>query len=319
MVDTRFQGVVLTARHGELLDVACSGFADRDAELLCTPQTRSPLASVSKQFAAVVALLLVDRGVIELDDSVRRHLPDAPAQWNDVSLRQLMTHTAGISHWSDEPGFVPSTPMDPAERLALLLRSPLITEPGTEWRYSSPGYIVLAGALAAAARTPYSQLVTELIIDELDLRSTAAGEPKAATAAQGYRAGERVDPWQLHSMPGTGDIWSSATDLLRFLTALHSGALLPPPAQQTFRELRVPLPNTSPATDAIRTSAYGCGSFFGTIHGADARLHPGDNPGYLSLAAWLPESRTVVVALSNDETSDIETAVAEAAVSAASR
>jgi CubicO group peptidase (beta-lactamase class C family) len=106
-------------------------------------------------------------------------------------------------------------------------------------------------------------------------------------------------------MPGTGDVWSTAGDLARFLSALHSGQLLPSTVQPLLHQLRVPHPNSSEGS--IRASAYGAGHFIGTVDGHRARLHPGDNPGYQSLAVWLPETSTVAVVLSNDEAVDIET------------
>jgi CubicO group peptidase (beta-lactamase class C family) len=315
---TAFNGAVLTARDGAPLDTSCEGLADRARGLQWSAHTPSQVASISKQFAAAVALLLADQGVVGLDDPVRRHLPIAPSQWEDVSLRQLMTHTAGVSHWSELAAFVPSAPMHAAERLAGLLDGPLVARPGSEWRYSSPGYIVLAGALAAASGRPYAELARELIVDRLGLQATTIGEPPGDAAAAGYRDGEPVAPWELHTMPGTGDVWSSASDLLRFVTALHTGALLPSSQQDVFRELHVPLPPKAAEPRSIHTVAYGCGHFLGTVHGDEARLHPGDNPGYLALAAWLPSTQTAVVALSNDEASDIEAIVADA-VSASRR
>lgn len=310
MADGIFTGVVLTVRDGQVLNVRSVGFVDGGTRLPWSAATPTQIASISKQFAAVVALLLADCGVLDLDDAVRRHQKSAPPRWDDVSLRQLITHTAGVSHWSEAPGFVPATSMAAAERLERIFAAPLHRPPGTEWRYSSPGYIVLASALGAAAGRPYQALVRDLIIDRLGLAATTVGEiPREG--ARGYRGESEVASWNLETMPGTGDIWSSATDLAAFLAALHSGQLLPTSAQKVFREMQVPRQNDA-SDGALRTTSYGCGHFIGTVRGAEARLHPGDNPGYLSLAAWLPQQRSVIVALSNDEKCDIEAAVVAA-------
>jgi CubicO group peptidase (beta-lactamase class C family) len=275
-----------------------------------TIETRSQVASISKQFVAACALILIDRGAVELDDPVSRHLPAAGSAWDAVSVRQLVTHTSGMSHWGDQPGFAPSTPTPAGERVRWFLAAPRTGRPGEAFRYSSPGYVVLSAVLAAAAGRPYEELARELIIEPLGLAATHLGSAGSGPAALGYRAGEPVASWDLGSMPGTGDVWSTAGDLARFVSALHTGGLLPPAVQPLLREVQVARPDSSDSR--ISAHAYAAGHFVGTVDGQPAYLHPGDNPGYLSLALWLPDSSTAVVVLSNDETDDIESVAADA-------
>lgn len=228
-----------------------------------------------------------------------------------------------MAHWGELPGFDPAQPLEPAQRLEWLLAAPLTGRPGQGWRYSSPGYLVVAAVLAHVTQLPYPELVENHIIGPLKLTATTVGTPLAGEAALGYRHGQPVTPWQLHAMPGTGDICSDATDLARFITALHTGALLPPQLQPLLHGLAVPQ-RPQPRESASRASAdrppsritsteYCAGHFHGTIDGQPAYLHPGDNPGYQSLAAWLPDTATVIVTLSNHEDDDIEQAVADLA------
>lgn len=285
-----------------------SGFADRAADRPWTTGTRSQVASISKQFVAACALVLVDRGVLGLDDPVSRHLPGAGPAWDDVTVRQLLTHSSGMSHWGDHPGFAPSAPTPADERLRLFLAAR--RSGAGEFRYSSPGYVVLSAMLAAAAGRPYERLAQDLVIEPLGLTATSLGSPGTGPAALGYRAGESVPSWDLGSMPGTGDVWSTVADLARFVAALHTGELLPPSVQVLLHEVRVPYADSSDSR--VRASAYAAGHFVGTVDGQPACLHPGDNPGYQSLALWLPETSTTVVALSNDEADDIESVAADA-------
>lgn len=299
------------ARGDSILGESCDGFADITAEVGWTLETRTQIGSISKQFAACVALVLADRGAITLDDSVASMIPGRPEQWNKVSVRQLLTHTSGMSHWGDLPGFDAAQPLDSAERLTRLLTAPLAGPPGRTWRYSSPGYIVLSAVLESAGQRPYAELVHEHIIDRLGLTRTTVGHGGGSDAAHGYKCGVPVTPWQLHTMPGTGDIWSSARDLARFLTALHGGGLLPEAVQPVLHDINVALGPLAEPSARIVTNGCGLGHFRGTIDGHFAYLHPGDNPGYQSLAAWLPETDTLVVALSHDEAEDIEQSVGE--------
>jgi CubicO group peptidase (beta-lactamase class C family) len=311
-----FSGARLVIRPG-LVFKRESGLADRAAGRPWTMDTQSQVASISKQFVAACALMLVDRDALDLDDPVSRHLAAAGPAWDEVTVRQLMTHTSGMSHWGDEPGFSASTSTPADERVRLFLTAPRPGRPGEAFRYSSPGYVVLSAVLAAVAGRPYRELARELVIEPLGLTATHLGSPGPRPAALGHRAGERVASWDLGSMPGTGDVWSTAGDLARFVSALHTGELLPPAVQPLLHEMRVRIPDSSDSR--IRAHGYAAGHFVGTVDGQSAYLHPGDNPGYQSLAVWLPGSSTVVVVLSNDESDDVEVLAAEALREAADR
>lgn len=314
-----FTGAGLAVRGGSVVASWCAGFADAAQRRRWTLQTRTQVASISKQFAAAITLLLVEQGALTLEDSVAAFFTDCSAQWRPVSIRQLLTHTAGMAHWCDLPGFDPAQSLEPAQRLELLLAAPLTDRPGQNWRYSSPGYIILAAVLEHATQRPYSELVQNHIIGPLELTATTVGTPLASDSALGYRHGQPVTPWQLHTMPGTGDICSDATDLARFIAALHSGTLLPAQIQPMLHSLAVPQRTPASASPAsggrparrVTSDEYCAGHFHGTIDGQFGYLHPGDNPGYQSLAAWLPETGTAIVVLGNHEDDDIERAAAD--------
>lgn len=133
--------------------------------------------------------VLADQGAVTLDDSVASVIPGCPEQRNKVSACQLLTHTSGMSHWCDLPGFDPAQPFDLAGRLTLLLAALLTDPPGQTWRYSSPGYIVLSVVLESAGQRPYSELVHEHIIDRFGLTRTTVGHGGGCDAAHGYKCG----------------------------------------------------------------------------------------------------------------------------------
>jgi CubicO group peptidase (beta-lactamase class C family) len=274
----------------------------------CSLSMRFQIASVSKQFAAVAALMLVEHGALDLHEPVSRWFPDAPAAWRDITPHHLLTHTSGIGHWADIPGFVPSAAMDLDHRLALFQRAPLVSAPGTEFRYSSPGYLLVGDVVGRVAGQPYAEFLAQRILAPLNLTNTNTGPPPAdAEVARGHRNGEPVTPWELASMAGTGDIWATAGDLTRFTVALHSGELL---AARAYRAMVTP----HVAIDEQRS--YGYGIYLGPIAGLAARYHTGDNPGFLALTAWLSDDVAVTV-LSNDEVTDVEQVAHDALARAA--
>jgi CubicO group peptidase (beta-lactamase class C family) len=302
------RGAVTVTRAGSVEVELAGGLADAGSGAGCTPQTRFQIASVSKQFAATAVMMLAESGAVALGEPVARWLPDSPAQWQQVTLHHLLTHTAGVRHWCDAPGFEPSQPMSIRDRLALIQQAPLLTEPGTQWRYSSPGYLLAGLIVERASGRPYPDFLTERILSPLGLTSTTAGgAPAGAVTARGYRNGEPVVPWDLSAMPGTGDICSTVGDLARFTTALHSGQLLTDGSLRLLRTAHAPVGTGDGSGDGWLTSdGYGYGQFVGTIARQTAYFHPGDNPGYQSFAAWIPAHAVCVVILTNDETTSIE-------------
>jgi CubicO group peptidase (beta-lactamase class C family) len=302
---TGLHGTAMVARAGSVRAEAAGGLAEVEAGLPCTADTRFQLCSVSKQFTAAAVLLLAEAGRLDLHEPVTRWLPAAPPPWRQITLHHLLSHTAGVPHWNEAPGLDPSQPMGVSERLAAVQAAPLCTGPGGGWHYSSPGFILAGHIAERASDQPYPEFLTERILAPLNLTETTAGDAPAG-AARGYRDGRPVPSWDLTAMPGTGDLWSTARDLTRFVTALHEGRLITPASLRAMCTPHAPL---SDDEGDLITTGYGYGMFTGTFAGQEARYHPGDNPGYQSLAGWLPDRSASIVILANDEVADMSSLV----------
>jgi CubicO group peptidase (beta-lactamase class C family) len=298
------RGAAIVTCAGRVTLEFATGLADAEAGVKCTPRTRFQIASVSKQFAAVAAMLLAESGKLDLAEPVTRWLPGSPPQWHQVTLHHLLTHTAGVRHWGDALGFDASQPIDLAERVALILQAPLLTDPGTCWHYSSPGYLLAGHIVEQASGQPYAEFLTKQVLVPLGLASTSVGDvPAGAGAARGYRDGQPVTPWELSAMPGTGDICSTVGDLARFTAAVHSGSLIGQRSLQAMITPHVPVPDGQGTSDGwVTCDGYGYGQFIGRIAGHPACFHP----GYQSLAVWLPGQAACIVILANDEAADTE-------------
>jgi CubicO group peptidase (beta-lactamase class C family) len=139
-------GTAIVTRGGSVEADLAGGLADIEASVPCTPATRFQICSVSKQFTAAAVMLLVESGRLDLREPVAGWLPDGPPQWREVTLHQLLSHTAGVPHWREAPGLDPAEPMRISERLEIIRDTPLRAEPGAQWHYSSPGFL-LAGLI----------------------------------------------------------------------------------------------------------------------------------------------------------------------------
>jgi CubicO group peptidase (beta-lactamase class C family) len=293
-------GVAMVTRDGTVVTELAAGPADTATGTPCTPATRFQLCSVSKQFAAAAVLLLAESGRLALADTVDRWLPGGPPQWSGVTLHHLLSHTAGVPHWLEAPDLDPAAPMNIGERLAVIQRTPLRTEPGVAWHYSSPGFLLAGRIVEQASGQPYGQFVTERILSPLGLAATTIGGGPDVLAARGYQDGQPVAPFDFDTMPGTGDIWSTAADVTRFTAALHAGDLITDGSLRAMCTPHAPVGDEDPGEPPMVTTGYGYGMFTGTFGGHATYYHPGDNPGYLSFAGWIPDRSASIVILAND-------------------
>lgn len=180
--------VALVAREGRLVYHRAIGRADRERDIAMREDAIFRLASMTKPLVAVTALALVDRGTISLDDPVTAYLPNLTPQLADgsappITLRQLLTHTSGLSYRFFEPPDGPyhragvsdgldapgRTWADNERRLASV---PLLTQPGTRFHYSL-SIDVLGEAIARATQTSLPELVARIVTTPLGMRDTA--------------------------------------------------------------------------------------------------------------------------------------------------
>ena len=212
--------------------------------------------------------------------------------------------------------------MPVGDRLEIIAATPLRAEPGARWHYSSLGFLLAACIVQRASGQPYPEFLAEHILSPLKLaRTTVGGVP--AAAARGYRDGQPVSPFDLDTMPGTGDIWSTGGDLTRFTIALHGGELITASSLHAICTAHAAInedegddggdgggdddgQSDSDGEPRVTTTGYGYGMFTGVFAGHTVYFHTGDNPGYLSLACWIPDQAASIVILANDEAASME-------------
>jgi CubicO group peptidase (beta-lactamase class C family) len=176
--------VVLVAENGKLTYQRAAGFADREAARLVALDTPFRFASVTKPFTVMAALKLIEQGRLEPDGLVAKHLPDfqprlADGSVAEITVAQLMTHTAGLDYRFQQPGngsYARSAILDGleegqgtlAENLKRIASVPLDLKPGSTWRYSV-ATDVLGAVIEAVAGQPLDRTVQALVIDPLKL------------------------------------------------------------------------------------------------------------------------------------------------------
>lgn len=272
--------------HAELVQGV--GATARDGETVDAERTVYDLASLTKVVSTTTAaMLLYEDGRLDLDAPVSRYLPEFSGGDKDrVTVRQLLAHTAGLPAGATPRGDTPD------ERLASLIRTPLVREPGVKAEYSDVGFVVLFAALENAAGEPVPALLERRVWEPLGMNATeyTPGEDCARCAPTWRnKAGKPVagivhDPIAraLGGVAGNAGLFSTAADLSRYAAMLASGGelegvrILKPETIDTFatrqegaseRALGWETPNangTGAAGRSMSEHAFGHTGFTGT-------------------------------------------------------
>lgn len=231
-----FSGVVLVAEKGSVVFKKAYGKADREWDIPMTTDTRFKIGSVSKPFTAILILMLVEEGLIQLDGRITDYLPEYEGEMgNSITVHQLLTHTSGIleSPDPDQESIAERLYHSLADMAMYAERSPLYFPPGTGFHYSNLAYSLLAYIAERTARMPYDILLEERICRPLGMKSTGqhdASQIQSKLAKgyeykllQGFENASWFDPSYAR---GYGGLISSADDLFKLDQALYDNTLL---------------------------------------------------------------------------------------------
>lgn len=230
-----FAGVVLVARHGEVLLQKAWGAANRETGAPATLDTRYRLGSMNKMFTSVATLQLVEAGKLSLDETVGKILPDYPNKdvASKVTVRHLLTHTGGTGDiFGPEFDKNRLTLREHGDYLKLYGSRGLTGEPGATFDYSNYGFVLLGAIIEKVTGMSYYDYVRSRIFQPAGMTSTDSlpeteAVPNRSTGAMkdngGWVPNTDTLPWRGTSAGGG---YSTAGDLLRFAQALESGKLI---------------------------------------------------------------------------------------------
>jgi CubicO group peptidase (beta-lactamase class C family) len=154
--DGRFQGVVLVRSGGETLIRRAYGWSNAEWDVPTTPAAKFRIGSITKQFAAAAVLQLQEQGQLSLEDRITRFYSEAPAEWSNVTIENLLRHTSGI-RLTELPTFQPRLPL-PGRTVATVHDRPLAFAPGTRYEYST-GYPLLGPIVERASGLSWPEYV----------------------------------------------------------------------------------------------------------------------------------------------------------------
>src|SRR6266850_4937923 len=157
-----FSGTVLVMKEGKPLLAAAYGKANYELDVPNTVETKFRLGSITKQFTAMAVMILAERGKLNIEDPIGKHLESTPQAWDNITIRHLLTHTSGIPSYTGFPQMMSRTVRLPAtvdEIIATFKDKALEFEPGEKFTYSNSGYIVLGKIIERASGQDYETFV----------------------------------------------------------------------------------------------------------------------------------------------------------------
>lgn len=295
---------VAIAQDGRIVFAEGFGYANVEVRAPATAETVYRLASVSKPITAVGILRLVEEGKLRLDEDIRTYLPEFPDKGKKITVRQLLNHTSGIRHYQGLESLRNVHYDGPIPALEIFRNDPLVSDPGTEYHYSTYAYTVLAAIMEKVSKKTFPDYMRDAVWRPAGMETAGVEDQRriVLNRASGYFLGpdgewqNAVDVDLSYKWGGGGQV-GTVLDLCSFGNALLEGRLL---SKRTLDEMWTPskLSNGS-------TIPYGLGWGVTTYRGERLYSHNGAQQGARSSLWILPERRVVIAVLTNYESHDI--------------
>lgn len=304
-------GSFLVSQHGKIIYTGAIGLASSDPNSRLTPKSAFDIGSISKQFTAAAIIRLEEQGRLDIGDPVSRYLPGFP--YPQITIHQLLTHTSGVpdvmpyySRLLKKGDTKGSIEMDDVVSVLAGEKPPLVSDPGSKWKYSNTGYVLLAKVIEVVSGKSYAGFLKDAFFIPLKMNSTLVRTPTnkgtIRARARGFLASAdgQVKPYD--QIPhlflyGAGGIYSTTADLLRWAESLQNGKVMTP---AHWKEA------THPTTLSDGTVIpYGFGlSLKPSPLGQRRITHGGHWRGFKTDLTLFPETDTVIVLLTNNGEND---------------
>jgi CubicO group peptidase (beta-lactamase class C family) len=276
------------------------GLADMENRTPAKPESSYRLASITKTITALAILHLVKEGKIDLDSEIQTYVPYFPRKKWPVTVRQLLGHLGGISHYRDYSveGHI-KEPKTTRQALAIFQDFDLVAEPGTRYNYSTYGYNLLGAAIEGASGLPYGEYIRRSILEPLGMTDSRLDNPLAVipNRVQGYQliGGELQHSEFVHlsSRFAGGGLRSTVVDLLKYARAIIDGKIL---KEATWRKMFTPM-----ALSSGLLTGYGMGWQVQPWDGHFAAGHSGAQPETRTQILLFPADKFAVAIACNLE------------------
>jgi CubicO group peptidase (beta-lactamase class C family) len=285
-------------KEGKVIKSKGYGYANLELNVPTTPNTVYQIGSLTKQFTAVAIMLLVQENKIGLDDKISKYLKDISPAWQEITVRQLLTHTSGLAMdgilTTDKTFFADYTEEEMLKSAAAL---PVVSAPREQFSYSNLGYNLLAMMIEKVSGKTYAEFVKERLFQPLGMTATRVNDKTAIipNRAQGYlwiggdlRLCEQLSPTRYM---GSASLLSTALDLAKWDAALSTRAFLTDASRKAMWTPAVL--KTGKPTD------YGFGWFISSVKKHTNINHNGAINGFLANISRFVDDNLTVIVLAN--------------------
>jgi CubicO group peptidase (beta-lactamase class C family) len=304
---------LLVSRNGVPIREQGFGLASLELSVPVTPKTIFQSGSVGKQFTATAVMLLVEEGKIGLEDPLSKYFADGPDWWKDVTIRELLSHTAGFTDYPKD--FDLRKDYSEEELLKMVETIPPAYPPGTSWAYSNLGYVTLGVLIHKVTGQYFGDFLQERVFKPLGMSTTRI--ISEADIIPNRAAGYRLDKGQLKNQEwvspsanstADGSLYFTILDLAKWDAALYTERVL---KESSKREMWTvaPLKDGKP-----NRGRYGFAWFVETQNGHRVVEHEGQWQGFKSQISRYVDDELTVVVLVNSGTCDPHLIADEVAV-----
>lgn len=300
----KFDGAILVAEEGKVIYQKAFGWANREWDIPNQTDTKFRIASMTKQFTAMLIMQLVAEKQLTLTEPITTYLPEYPKEsGNKINIHHLLTHTAGIPNYTsfDDYRSIMRRPMQPTEIIYLFADSSLQFTPGERFSYSNSGYVVLGAIIEKVSGKSYEKVLQEKILKPLGMNHTGIDKPGRVlkNRALGYNEnGANYMNANFIDMSvafAAGNIYSTVEDLFLWDQALYTQKLLPANYMDLIFTPHIP----------AWGQHYGYGWNIGKKRIGNTKdylpvvEHDGGINGFNSLIVRVPSARSSIILLNN--------------------
>jgi CubicO group peptidase (beta-lactamase class C family) len=241
---TNAPAISVAFQHGDFYYENAWGLADIENQVEAKPASSYQIASTTKPMTAFAILKLWEMGKIDLDTEVQTYYPSFPKKKYPITIRQILAHTSGISHYrsdSKEEKHI-KEPYSTEMAIGIFKDWELLFEPGTDWEFSSYGYNLLGAVIEEVNGQSYEDFLKEHIWVPANMENTMMDDPIAIVPnrVRGYfKNGSNIENGEyldISSRFGAGGVRSTVQDIVKMGTALKNGKILKPETVQVMLE-----------------------------------------------------------------------------------
>ncbi|MFT5764763.1 MAG: CubicO group peptidase (beta-lactamase class C family), partial [Saprospiraceae bacterium] len=263
-----------------------------------TIDTKFRIGSISKPITAVAVMILVEKGLIDVNEHLSTYISDIPVTWKDITIHQLLTHTSGLAFQPEDMDTKHNLTIEKTFEMYQSL--PLVQESGTAMNYSNMGYFVLSIIIEKVSNLPFDSFVQEEIFEKLGMVNSGGDYPNRILMqrAEGYEVNadgkvENADFDNMLIKRGAGNMYSTVEDLYKLEKTFSSNLLL---TEETLGKMMTPYTTD---IDMGMDVKYGYGLDIVQNDSINMIFHTGGVLGFQSMFYVFPERGIVITACAN--------------------